>query len=161
LVLQGTSGVPVGAKNPCGKPAGVPAGFKNPCGFPKNMPKGLYHKGRLKDRKTQAGKPFAAQMDGHPQERNGKTERRIATTEKLFSNQREKCSVLPPFFLLLVRGSNQIIGQSNYTPTTKKREQKLLSEPVYQSYRKLKRGIVQCRSRKAAKLTAANQSRCA
>ncbi|MDR0905510.1 MAG: conjugal transfer protein TraE, partial [Oscillospiraceae bacterium] len=40
-------------------------------------PKGAYCKGTGITRKTQAGKPFAAQMDGHPQERNGTgTERR-------------------------------------------------------------------------------------
>ena len=34
-------------------------------------PKGLYCKGRSKDRNLQAVLSFAAQMDGHPQERNG------------------------------------------------------------------------------------------
>ena len=35
-------------------------------------PKGLYCKGRSKDRNLQAVLSFAAQMDGHPQERNGR-----------------------------------------------------------------------------------------
>jgi hypothetical protein len=107
----------------------------------------------LKDRNLQAVFLFVAQMDGRLQERNStKTERRSATTEKLFSNQRKKSSVLPLLFLLLVEGSNSIIGQSDYTPKNQKGAQELLLKPVYQDYQKLKKGIVQCRSRKAARL---------
>jgi len=108
-------------------------------------PKGLYHKGRYSYRKTQAIQPLAAQVDGNPQERDSTaTERRAATTEKIFSNRREKGSVLPLFFLLLVRGSIQIIGQSEYVLKNMKGAHISLSQPVYHSYRKLKRGIVQC-----------------
>ena len=85
-------------------------------------PNGAYCKGTGTPRKTQAVKPFAAQMDGHPQERNGtRTERRAATTAKNISNRRGKGSDLPPFFLPLVEGSNQSMALLYYTSKTRER----------------------------------------
>ena len=88
--------------------------------------KGLYHKGTGITRKTQAGKPFAAQMDGQPRERN---ERRnnlpllmtYSNAGKFFQNHFGKGSDLPPVFLLLVRGCNLIPPIPDYAPTTRGR----------------------------------------
>jgi len=125
-------------------------------------PKGLYCKGRFYNRNLQAVLLFAAQTDGHPQERNGAasgTRRKRPTPQEHFTHAYvvkkcrvksqklfEKGSVLPPLFLLLVRGSNSITGQSDYTRKNQKGAQKPLLTTVYQSYRELKRGIVQCRA---------------
>lgn len=100
-------------------------------------PKGLYCKGTGITRKTQAGKPFAAQMDGHPQEKNRNISHPLMTyfiAGKFFQNLFEKGSEIPPFFLLLVEGSIQILGLSDYTLKTKKGAQKLLSEPHLTNY---------------------------
>ena len=95
-----------------------------------NIPKGLYHKGRLYNRKTQALEPFAAQTDGHPQERKGRTNgtgnekhrRRnilplpmtLKNAGGFFQNHFKKGSALPPHFLPLVEGHNRKWGLSDY-----------------------------------------------
>jgi len=90
-------------------------------------PKGLYCKGRDKTRKTQAVVPFAAQMDGHTQE---KGENRNISYPHLpyliaekFQKDFEKGSVLPPVFDLLVRGCNPIPPVSGYALKTRERRQ--------------------------------------
>jgi len=86
-------------------------------------PKGLHCKGRLINRKKQqAKKPFAAQMDGQPQEKSmaqsGTAKTAAEKISKLFS---EKGSDLPPFFLLLVGGSNLSMGYLDYALKTQER----------------------------------------
>ena len=88
-------------------------------------PKGLYCKGTGNPRKTQAVVPFAAQMDGHPQEK-GK-DRNISyphlpcSIAEKFQKDFEKGSVLPPVFDLLVRGCNPIPPASGYALKTRGR----------------------------------------
>jgi len=94
-------------------------------------PKGLYCKGTVIHRKTQAGRPFAAQTDGQPWERNSKkngtTSREYqyrrnnlsspmtcSNAGKFFQKLFEKGSDLPPVFLLLVRGCNPILPIPDY-----------------------------------------------
>ena len=87
-------------------------------------PKGLYHKGTGTPRKTQATAPFAAQMDRQPQERSGnKSDPRMPywIVEKNKQKDFENSSVLPPVFLLLVRGSNPILTISDYPPKNQER----------------------------------------
>ena len=135
-----------------------------PLGEPKGSPKGLYCKGRFYDRNLQAVLLFAAQTDGHPQERNGTssgtsgTRRKRATPQEHFTHAYvvkkcrvksqilfEKGSVLPPLFLPLVRGSSSITRQSDYPSKKQKGAQTSLSATVYQVYQQSKRGNVQCR----------------
>ena len=62
-------------------------------------PKGLHCRGRFFDRKTQAGKPFAAQMDGQPPERNGVMNGYHASAiEKTFQKFAKKVPFYPCFF---------------------------------------------------------------
>ena len=87
-------------------------------------PKGLYHKGTGTPRKTQATAPFAAQMGRQPQERSGnKSDPRMPywIVEKNKKKDFENSSVLPPVFLLLVRGSNLILPISDYPPKNQER----------------------------------------
>ena len=102
-------------------------------------PKGLYCKGRSKDRNLQAVLTFAAQMDGHPQERKGsgtasgaKRERQspqehftpanvVFNCRVKFQKSFEKSSDLPLLFLLLVEGSIPKRTITDYTPKKQER----------------------------------------
>ncbi len=75
-------------------------------------PKGLYCKGRSADWKTQASKPFAAQMDGKPQRRN--RDRNISSALMTYST----AGTLD--FHLLVKGSNPMSPISDYATKIQK-----------------------------------------
>lgn len=89
--------------------------------------KGLYRKGTGNTRKTQAVRPFAAQMDGHPQEKSEGRNISYPHLPYLIAEKSqkdfEKSSVLPPVFDLLVRGCNPIPSVSGYALKTRGRRQ--------------------------------------